>query len=89
MRAEQAPRSDAMAVILVRDNGLGFASEHEESVFDAFFRLHSREQYPGTGLGLSFCRKIVEGLGGAISVSSTVGEGSTFRVELPLAPAAD
>jgi PAS domain S-box-containing protein len=85
----QAGGADALAVVLVRDNGLGFASEHEERVFDAFFRLHSREQYPGTGLGLSFCRKIVEGLGGTISVSSIVGEGSTFRVELPLAPASD
>jgi len=79
----QTDETGSMAVILVRDNGQGFASEHEEHVFDAFFRLHSREQYPGAGLGLSFCRKIVEGLGGKITVNSVAGEGSTFRVELP------
>ena len=87
--AAQADDAAAMAVILVRDNGLGFASEYEQKVFDAFFRLHPRERYPGTGLGLSFCRKIVEGLGGGISVSSVAGEGTTFRIELPLAPALD
>ncbi|MCB1772488.1 MAG: PAS domain S-box protein [Gammaproteobacteria bacterium] len=87
---DASPAGDAgsMAVILVRDNGLGFPGEHAEKVFDAFVRLHPREQYPGTGLGLSFCRKIVERFGGRISVSSAVGEGSTFRVELPLAPVA-
>jgi signal transduction histidine kinase len=74
-----------MAVIEVRDNGLGFDQQHAEAVFDAFHRLHSRSQYPGTGLGLSFCRKIVEGMGGTISVTSVEGEGSVFRVQLPLA----
>lgn len=90
--AETAPGSadgtaGPMAVIVVRDNGLGFDQQHAEAVFDAFHRLHSRSQYPGTGLGLSFCRKIVEGLGGTISVTSVEGEGSVFRVQLPLAEA--
>ena len=54
-------------------------------MFEAFRRLHPRDTYPGAGLGLSFCRKIVEGMGGQISVDSTLGEGSTFRVTLPRA----
>ncbi len=78
---EGAPR----VTILVEDNGIGIPQDRLESVFEAFCRLHPREQYPGMGLGLSLCRKIVERLGGHISVSSTPGEGSTFRVSLPRA----
>ena len=69
--------------VLVSDNGLGIPADKLESVFEAFCRLHPREDYPGMGLGLSFCRKIVEGLGGQIHAESTPGEGSTFHVVLP------
>jgi len=72
-------------VVLVRDNGIGIPADRLEAVFEAFRRLHPRDSYPGMGLGLSFCRKIVEGLGGHIDVESTLGEGSTFRVTLPRA----
>ena len=71
--------------VLVRDNGMGIPEDQLGAVFEAFRRLHPRDAYPGAGLGLSFCRKIVEGLGGQISVSSKLGEGSTFRVTLPKA----
>jgi PAS domain S-box-containing protein len=79
-----APGKDAeLVTVLVKDNGIGIPQDKLEAVFEAFCRLHSREEYPGMGLGLSFCRKIVERLGGRIGVTSTPGEGSTFRVSLP------
>ncbi|MCP5316635.1 MAG: PAS domain S-box protein [Chromatiaceae bacterium] len=74
---------DERVSVLVSDNGIGIPADKLEAVFEAFCRLHSRETYPGMGLGLSFCRKIVEGLGGQISAESAPGEGSTFHVVLP------
>lgn len=73
----------AQVRVLVRDNGMGIPEEECAAVFEAFRRLHPRDTYPGAGLGLSFCRKIVEGMGGQVSVSSKLGEGSTFSVTLP------
>lgn len=66
--------------ILVRDNGLGIPDDAFDVIFDAFRRLHPRESFPGNGLGLSLCRKIVEGLDGSIRVTSQLGEGSVFHV---------
>ncbi len=80
---KDAERADNRIAVLVQDNGIGIAQDRLDAVFEAFRRLHPRDAYPGMGLGLSFCRKIVEGLGGEISVTSTPGEGSTFRVSLP------
>ena len=82
---KDAERADNRIAVLVQDNGIGIAQDRLDAVFEAFRRLHPRDAYPGMGLGLSFCRKIVEGLGGEISVTSTPGEGSTFRVSLPSA----
>jgi len=64
-------------VIRIHDNGLGIAEEHQARVFKPFIRLANRD-VPGTGLGLAVCKKIVEGLGGAIWVESELGVGSTF-----------
>lgn len=71
--------------ISVRDNGIGFSEEYSEKIFGLFERLHSRDQFPGTGIGLSICKKIAELHHGSISATSTPGEYAEFRVMLPIA----
>lgn len=79
-----APVLPPSCELRISDNGIGFDEKYLDRIFQPFQRLHSRQQYEGSGIGLGICRRIVERHGGRITAQSTPGQGSTFIVTLPL-----
>lgn len=80
IRAEN--RGDAYQ-FAVSDNGIGIDAVHFDRIFQIFHRLHTRSEYPGTGIGLATCKKVVDLYGGSIWLDSTVGQGTTFYFSIP------
>lgn len=70
--------------ITVRDQGIGFDAEYAEKLFAPFVRLHSRDDYPGSGIGLSIVHRVIQRHGGSIRANSTPGVGTCFTIELPI-----
>ncbi len=79
-----AKRHGRHCVLCVADNGMGIDAADHKRIFDIFTRLHAKDDFPGTGIGLAICRKIVERHGGRIWVDSQAGSGSRFQFRLPL-----
>jgi len=79
-----AERENANWIIAVSDNGIGIDPAYKENVFGLFKRLHTSDEYSGTGIGLAICQRIVDRYHGRIRVDSEPGRGSTFRFTLPV-----
>jgi PAS domain S-box-containing protein len=75
---------DGHCLIFVEDNGIGFDEKYLDKIFQPFQRLHGKNEYSGTGIGLAVCRKVAERHGGTVTAKSTPGKGSTFIVTLPV-----
>jgi signal transduction histidine kinase len=73
-----------MALIQIRDNGIGFEQHFAEKIFDTFMRLNSKDRFEGTGLGLSLCKRITERHEDSIDAFGEPGKGARFDIHLPL-----
>jgi PAS domain S-box-containing protein len=83
-RGDDVVVADELCELTVRDNGIGFDEKYLDKIFAVFQRLHGKNEYEGTGVGLAVCRRIVDRHGGTITARSKPGEGATFIVTLPV-----
>ena len=81
--AISAKRNGEVWFFCVADNGIGIDPEHYDRIFVMFQRLHENVRYPGTGIGLAICKKIVDRMGGRIWIESELGKGSRFYFTVP------
>jgi PAS domain S-box-containing protein len=88
VHAEAVAGETPLCRLVVEDNGIGFDEKYQERIFQVFQRLHGRNEYEGSGIGLAICRKIAERHGGSITAESKPGMGAKFIVMLPCLPAA-
>ena len=84
LKGVQLPSLKPYCHISIRDNGMGFESKFNEKIFDVFQKLHSKDEFPGTGIGLAIVKKIVENHNGVITAKSELGKGATFDIYLPV-----
>jgi signal transduction histidine kinase len=84
VRVSSRPLAGGRVELLVEDNGVGFDDADRAHLFAVFRTLHPRDRYPGTGIGLAMCRRIVELHGGDIDANGVPGGGAAFRVRLPV-----
>jgi PAS domain S-box-containing protein len=82
--ASEAPQPEQICLITIQDNGIGFEEKYLDRIFTVFQRLHGKNEYEGTGIGLAVVRKIIERHNGSISATSSPGNGATFLVTLPV-----
>jgi signal transduction histidine kinase len=83
LRITAASAQDGMSEIRVTDNGLGFDERHRERIFEPFERLHSHDEFEGSGIGLAICRKVMARHGGSITARGCPGDGAEFTLRLP------
>jgi two-component system CheB/CheR fusion protein len=82
--AQHTSENSRFTLIRFKDNGIGFEEKYLENVFTLFERLHTKDKFEGTGIGLAIARKIIEKHGGAITAQSKIGLGAEFLIWLPM-----